>query len=193
MSKQKIIIIDFEILYDIFDEVKNLLNYEIFKIDLSEIEKKQIDIEKNCIFLTNDIEKINKLNNFDTKRVLELKSLPISFTKLIEKINLFFLKINFQLKSEIKIKNYFLNLNEKSISKENKNIKLTEKELEIILYLSNNEKPKSILDLQNEIWKYNDDSETHTVETHVYRLRKKIQNIFDDKNFILSNKKGYYL
>ena len=157
MSKQKIIIIDFEILYDIFDEVKNLLNYEIFKIDLSEIEKKQIDIEKNCIFLTNDIEKINKLNNFDTKRVLELKSLPISFTKLIEKINLFFLKINFQLKSEIKIKNYFLNLNERSISKENKNIKLTEKELEIILYLSNNEKPKSILDLQNEIWKYNDD------------------------------------
>ncbi len=193
MSKQKIIIIDFEILYDIFDEVKNLLNYEIFKIDFSEIEKKQIDIEKNCIFLTNDIEKINKLNNFDTKRVLELKSLPISFTKLIEKINLFFLKINFQLKSEIKIKNYFLNLNERSISKENKNIKLTEKELEIILYLSNNEKPKSILELQNEIWKYNDDSETHTVETHIYRLRKKIQNIFDDKNFILSNKKGYYL
>ncbi len=193
MSKQKIIIIDFEILYDIFDEVKNLLNYEIFKIDFSEIEKKQIDIEKNCIFLTNDIEKINKLNNFDTKRVLELKSLPISFTKLIEKINLFFLKINFQLKSEIKIKNYFLNLNERSISKKNKNIKLTEKELEIILYLSNNEKPKSILELQNEIWKYNDDSETHTVETHIYRLRKKIQNIFDDKNFILSNKKGYYL
>ena len=84
-------------------------------------------------------------------------------------------------------------LNERSISKQKKNTKLTEKELEIILYLSNKKKPKTILELQNEIWKYSDELETHTVETHIYRLRKKIKKVFNDDNIILSSKEGYYL
>ena len=188
MSKQKIIIIDFEILYDIFDEVKNLLSFKIFQIKIDKIDKKFIQNEKNCIFIIDDISKIDFLND---NRVLELNSLPISFTKLIEKINLLFLKINFQSKSEVQIKNYFLDLNERSISKQKKNTKLTEKELEIILYLSNKKKPKTILELQNEIWKYSDELETHTVETHIYRLRKN-KKVFNDDNFILSSKEGYY-
>ena len=178
MLDQKIFIIDLESLYDIFNEVKNSLNFKIFQINLSEIDVRLADIDENSIFLINDITKINKFTNLDTNKVLELNNLPISFLKLIEKINLLFLKINYQSKSEVKIKNYSLNLNDRSISKENKNTKLTEKELEIILYLSNKKKPKTIIELQNEIWKYNSDLETHTVETHVYRLRKKIQKIF---------------
>ncbi len=193
MLEQKIFIIDLESLYDILNEVKNSLNFKIFQINLSEIDVRLADIDENSIFLINDITKINKFTNLDTNKVLELKNLPISFSKLIEKINLLFLKINYQSKSEVKIKNYSLNLNDRSISKENKNTKLTEKELEIILYLSNKKKPKTIIELQNEIWKYNSDLETHTVETHVYRLRKKIQKIFEDQNFILSSKDGYYL
>ena len=193
MVEQKIFIIDLESLYDIFNEVKNSLNFKIFQINLSEIDVRLADIDENSIFLINDITKINKFTNLDTNKVLELNNLPISFLKLIEKINLLFLKINYQSKSEVKIKNYSLNLNDRSISKENKNTKLTEKELEIILYLSNKKKPKTIIELQNEIWKYNSDLETHTVETHVYRLRKKIQKIFEDQNFILSSKDGYYL
>ena len=193
MLDQKIFIIDLESLYDIFNEVKNSLNFKIFQINLSEIDVRLADIDENSIFLINDITKINKFTNLDTNKVLELNNLPISFLKLIEKINLLFLKINYQSKSEVKIKNYSLNLNDRSISKENKNTKLTEKELEIILYLSNKKKPKTIIELQNEIWKYNSDLETHTVETHVYRLRKKIQKIFEDQNFILSSKDGYYL
>ncbi len=190
MSEQKIYIINFKSLYDIFDEVKNLLSFKIFQIKIDQIDKKLIQNEKNCIFITDDISKIDFLND---NRVLELNSLPISFTKLIEKINLLFLKINFQSKSEVQIKNYFLDLNERSISKQKKNTKLTEKELEIILYLSNKKKPKTILELQNEIWKYSDELETHTVETHIYRLRKKIKKVFNDDNFILSSKEGYYL
>ena len=81
----------------------------------------------------------------------------------------------------------------KDQSVKKKNTKLTEKELEIILYLSNKKKPKTILELQNEIWKYSDELETHTVETHIYRLRKKIKKVFNDDNFILSSKEGYYL
>ena len=104
MSEQKIYIINFKSLYDIFDEVKNLLSFKIFQIKIDKIDKKFIQNEKNCIFIIDDISKIDFLND---NRVLELNSLPISFTKLIEKINLLFLKINFQSKSEVQIKKLF--------------------------------------------------------------------------------------
>ena len=112
-------------------------------------------------------------------------------TDFLININLIRLKFNYQ--SKIKIEKYELNINSKFILKDNINLKLTEKEIEIILYLSSNKKKNNVLDLQKNIWGYSADIETHTVETHIYRLRKKIANKFNDENFILSDQKGYFI
>ena len=108
-------------------------------------------------------------------------------------INLKLIKLKFNNQSKINIKNYELNLNSKFFSKEGLSIKLTEKEIEIILYLYQNKTKHNVMDLQKNIWHYSSDMETHTVETHVYRLRKKISDRFKDENFILSEKNGYFI
>ena len=79
------------------------------------------------------------------------------------------------------------------MTSKNTKLKLTEKEIKIILYLSEKQKPVSIEELQKNVWKYHSELETHTVETHIYRLRKKILKYFDDKNFIISKKNGYQI
>ena len=86
---------------------------------------------------------------------------------------------------------YSINLNSKNISKENKNLKLTEKEISTILYLSKSEKSVPIKELQLNVWAHQSILETHTVETHIHRLRKKIKEIFNDESFIISSKDGY--
>ena len=72
-------------------------------------------------------------------------------------------------------------------------LKLTEKEINTIIYLSKSAKPVSVTELEKKVWSYQSDIETHTVETHIYRLRKKIFNAFGDNQFILSEKNGYYI
>ena len=119
--------------------------------------------------------------------------LPISLLSLVERININLLKIKFNHQSKIKIKNYELNLNSKFFSKNSISLKLTEKETEIILYLDENKFKHNVLDLQKNIWGYSSDLETHTVETHIYRLRKKINDRFNDKNFIISHADGYFI
>jgi DNA-binding response OmpR family regulator len=120
-------------------------------------------------------------------------SLPIKLSKLIEKLNIEFLKRNFHSQSEFKIQKYNLDINSRELIFKDKKIKLTEKESNIILYISNSIKPVSIEDLQLNVWGYHSDLETHTVETHVYRLRKKILATFDDNDFINSEKNGYQI
>ena len=73
------------------------------------------------------------------------------------------------------------------------NLKLTEKEINIIKFLSKSNKPVSVNELQNKVWSYQSDIETHTVETHIYRLRKKILKTFNDNKFIISKKNGYQI
>ena len=101
------------------------------------------------------------------------------------------LKKKFNQQSEIKIGDYKINLNSRELMFGQKKIKLTEKESGIILYLSKRNEPISIHELQSKVWGYNSELETHTVETHIYRLRKKILKIFNDENFIISKKEGY--
>jgi DNA-binding response OmpR family regulator len=84
-------------------------------------------------------------------------------------------------------------LNSREIISENKKLKLTEKEVDIIIHLSKNKEPVSVNELQKKVWSYQSDIETHTVETHIYRLRKKISNTFDDSNFIISKTNGYQI
>ena len=111
--------------------------------------------------------------------------------KLLEKINIEFLKKNFNKKSEIIIGIYKFNLNSREMFYQNTNLKLTEKEINSIIYLSKSGKAVKIQELQSEVWGYQSELETHTVETHIYRLRKKISKVFDDENFITSKKNGY--
>ena len=132
-------------------------------------------------------------DNITDKNFLDLNDLPLSLKKLLELINIKLIKLKFNQQSNVIIKGYELNLNSKFFSKGNLNLKLTEKEIEIILYLNNNKIKHNVADLQKNIWGYSADMETHTVETHIYRLRKKISNLFDDEKFILSHKNGYFI
>ena len=131
--------------------------------------------------------------NLTDKNFLGFNDLPLSFNKLLELINIKLIKLKFNQQSKIIIKGYELNLNSKFFSKDNLKLKLTEKEIEIILYLNDKKIKHNVADLQKNIWAYSTDMETHTVETHIYRLRKKISNYFKDEKFILSHKSGYFI
>jgi len=193
MLSQNIFILNSRTLYDILIELKNLLNFNILHMNEKDLNKNTFDDYKNYILLTNDLKDLEKNPYIDLAKVLVIDEIPIPIKKLIEKINIFILKESFQIQSKKKIKDYYFDLNDRTIFKKEKKVKLTEKELQLILYLDFKKDPQNIIKLQNEIWGYNKDLETHTVETHIYRLRKKIQKEFNDKQFIKSNKKGYSL
>ena len=122
-----------------------------------------------------------------------IENFPINIFKLVEKINIEFLKMQFSSQSEVKIQNYTIDLNSREMVSKSIKLKLTEKEINTITYLSKSDKPVSIDELQENVWSYQSDIETHTVETHIYRLRKKILNTFKDNNFIISEKNGYQI
>ena len=111
----------------------------------------------------------------------------------MEKINIEFIKIQFNSQSELKVNNYVIDLNSREIILKNKKLKLTEKEINTIIYLSKSNKAVSVDELQEKVWSYQSDLETHTVETHIYRLRKKILSTFKDNEFIISKKNGYQI
>ena len=193
MLSQNIFILNSKTLYDILIELKNLLNFSIFHMNEKDLNKNTFDDYKNYILLTNDLKNLEKNPYIDMAKVLVIDEIPIPLKQLIEKINIFILKESYQTQSKKKIKDYYFDLNNRTIFKKEKKVKLTEKELQLILYLDLKKDPQNIIKLQNEIWGYNKDLETHTVETHIYRLRKKIQKEFNDEQFIKSNKKGYSL
>ena len=186
MNLKKLIIYDFKELFKILYEIKKELNYEI--IEISAENSLNISLNKKNDHLVIVKKLVKNLNN----QIL-VTSLPIKLSKLIEKFNIEFLKKNFHSQSELKIQKYKLDINSREFILKDKKIKLTEKESHIILYISNSTKPVSIEDLQLNVWGYHSDLETHTVETHVYRLRKKISATFDDYDFIKSKKNGYQI
>ena len=186
MNLKKLIIYDFKELFKILYEIKKELNYEIIEI-LAE-NPLNISLNKKNDHLVIVKKLVKNLNN----QIL-ITTLPIKLSKLIEKLNIEFLKRNFHSQSELKIQKYNLDINSRELIFKEKKIKLTEKESNIILYISNSIKPVSIQDLQLNVWGYHSDLETHTVETHVYRLRKKILATFDDNDFIKSKKNGYQI
>jgi hypothetical protein len=187
MNLKKLIIYDFNELFKILYEIKKELNYEIIEIPTEN--PLNISLEKKNDHLVIVKKLVKNLNN----QIL-ITSLPIKLSKLIERLNIEFLKRNFHNQSELKIKKkYNLDINSRELIFKDKKIKLTEKESNIILYISNSTKPVSIEDLQLNVWGYHSDLETHTVETHVYRLRKKILAAFDDNDFINSEKNGYQI
>jgi len=194
MIKQNIFIVNFNLLYEILEEIKENLSFSITKYERPDdlINVDSLDI-KNSLIILKQNQKLLSSKNLEEKNLLLMQNFPISLNKLIELINIQLIKIKFKHKSKIIIKNYELNLNSKLISKDNADLKLTEKEIEIILYLMENKTKHSVLDLQKNIWRYSSSMETHTVETHIYRLRKKISDKFNDEELILSNKNGYFI
>ena len=118
---------------------------------------------------------------------------PLNIIKFNKEIIEFCKKNEFQKNSLIKIKNYILNKNERILKRGDKILKITEKEIDFLCNLKNSKSPLSKKYILEKIWFYSPGTETHTIETHIYRLRKKINDIFEDKNFIKNTKNGYSL
>ena len=189
MSKSHVIIYNQKSLFDILDEIKENLNFNVIQINsLEELEKfkKEYNVS-NLIFLTNNKEIRNKTGLSEI--IIEKK--PYKLLKLVEKINIFLLKNQYAAQSKLTIKNFILDTNSRELIKDNLSLKLTQRETEIVIYLNNANKNISIQDLQKNVWGHTSDLETHTVETHIYRLRKKILNKFQENKFILSSNNGY--
>ena len=194
MIKQNVFIINFYTLYEILEEIKDNLSFNIINFKNDDEFFKSFNSSSNNLLISQK----SNLNSFLKKglnkdNILFFEDIPISINKIIELINIQLIKLRFNHQSKVWIKQYELNLNSKFFSNGPTNIKLTEKEIEIILYLNDTKKKHDVLDLQKNIWKYSEEIETHTVETHIYRLRKKISNKFNDENFILSDKSGYFI
>ena len=213
MVKQIINIICIPILYNILDEIKDNLSFKVVNFNNEEeflnfLNENKTDNEK--IFIITTIHKKNFFlkKNFNLKNIFffiennseknfdpnyNIFKYPIDIYNLIEKINIQLIKQKYDFQSKIKLKNYSLDLNSRTITKNSKNLKLTEREMDIILFLNDSEKPQKINVLQNQVWKYLTKLETHTVETHIYRLRKKMNDNFKDDHFIISSDAGYFI
>ena len=186
MNTQNLIIYKFSSLYHILEEIGLDLNFNIIFVDNENSLNEQVSNFNSYLVISNK-KKLNISNQ------LFLDKVPINIFKLVEKINIEFLKIQFSSQSEVKVNNYIINLNSREMLINNKKLKLTEKEINTIIYLSKSNKPVTINELQEKVWSYQSDMETHTVETHIYRLRKKILNTFNDNEFIISKKNGYQI
>ena len=184
MDKQNLIIFKFDSLYEIVKELEENLNFRIFKVSDEKDLHDKLEIFQNYLIVTR--KKVVGDNN-----QLILDKFPIKIFNLIEKFNIQFLRFQFNKKSELDIGKYKVDLNSRELIRKNIFLKLTEKEISIIIYLSKSNKAVGIDQLQSDVWKYHSELETHTVETDIYRLRKKILETFNDNKFIISQKNGY--
>ena len=207
MIQYNIILVECNPLYQILFEVKNNFLFGIKNFILKDL--KEADFT-NSIILSKFIHKdyLLKNKNIDKKKIIFLLKknenfekidnnqyvfYPLSIYDLVEKINTELIKQKYNDQSYIKILNYSLDINSRIISNDIGHLKLTEREVDIILFLNDHKKPQKVNILQNQVWKYSSELETHTVETHIYRLRKKIIDKFKDDNFILSDENGYFI
>jgi hypothetical protein len=179
-----------------FNLLKNDLNFKKSKIILdiviihkdTEIKNIKLDISNKNLIKILASNKNDNIRDYDAVLKLPTTLNEINFT--IEQV---VAKKTFNKNSSISIKEYLLNKNEKKLSKNKDFIILTEREIQLLELLLNQKKPVSKNNILSSVWNYSDSTDTHTIETHIYRLRKKINDKFMDQNFILNNKKGYYL
>ena len=187
MNKQNVLIFKLPELFNILNELKNHLDFAIHLFTEKDklLEFKKINTDSYLV-LTDSKNEIK-----EEKFQLILNKFPYSIYSIIEKININLLKYKYSEQSDVLVGNYSIDINSRLIKKNDENLKLTEREIEIILFLKNSNGPQNIENLQKEVWGHNSDLETHTVETHIYRLRKKIAKTFNDQDFIISKKNGY--
>ncbi|MDA9751889.1 winged helix-turn-helix domain-containing protein [Candidatus Pelagibacter sp.] len=184
---KKLIIFRYKELFNILEEINE--NFE-FKLEFYENERELENFENDnlsdYLVITN-----KKLSNL--KKQIIIDKSPININDLIQTLNINFLKSKFIEQSKIDLGRYNLDLNSRILNQNEKELELTEKETSILIFLKQSKDPVKIDQLQEKVWGYNSELETHTVETHVYRLRKKIKDKFYDNEFIISDKKGYFL
>ena len=196
MFNQKLYIINLPNFYDIISELQEHIGYEVSKFDNKEI---FFDLyKKGSIFIENSILVIHeKEYNFFVKNINEHQIIkfipPVSIFTFIENLNVRFIQRKYHDQSNINVKGFFLDINSRELKKGKSCLKLTERETDMILFLNNSKKPVNIETLEKEIWQHSSELETHTVETHVYRLRKKIKAEFGNDDLIKSNKSGYII
>ena len=184
---KKLIIFRYKELFNILEEIKE--NFE-FKLKFYEKEKELENLKNDNL---SDYLVITKKKLSNLKKQIIIDKSPININDLIQTLNINFLKSKFIEQSEIDLGRYNLDLNSRILNQNDKELELTEKESSILIFLKQSNDPVKIDQLQEKVWGYNSELETHTVETHVYRLRKKINNKFHDNEFIISDKKGYFL
>jgi DNA-binding response OmpR family regulator len=189
------------------NEVKEYLN---FSLSFSDFKTKTylIDSSISAIIVDSqalDLVNLSEINKIHNKPILLLETLvnnkklnyndkillPTSLDDLTNRITNIITAFKFSNNSALKINKYILDKNEKKLIKENNYISITEREVQLIELLFNEKKPLTKNFILKKIWNYSDNADTHTVETHVYRLRKKIYNKFNDEKFILNLDKGY--
>ena len=189
MNKQSILIFKLPELFKILNELKDHLDFNIYNFDekkeLLNLGKKKYE---NYLVLTNPQNQIE-----DEKFQLILNKLPDSIYSIVEKINVCLLKQKYSEQSDVIIGKYSIDINSRSIKSTHQSLKLTQREIQIILFLNQSKSPQNVENLQKKVWGHNSNLETHTVETHIYRLRKKIFEKFKDNSFINSTKKGYII
>ena len=207
MIKHNIILVECNPLYQILFEIKNNFLFEMKNFILKDLNKADLTnsiilskfINKDYLFKNKNIEQkkiiflLKKNENFNKINNSQYIFYPFNIYDLVEKINTELIKQKYNDQSFIKILNYSLDINSRIISNASGSLKLTEREVDIILFLNDHKKPQKVNILQNQVWKYSSELETHTVETHIYRLRKKIIDKFKDDNFILSDENGYFI
>ena len=207
MIKHNIILVECNPLYQILFEIKNNFLFEMKNFILKDLNKEDLTnsiilskfIHKDYLLKNKNIEQkkiiflLKKNENFDKINNSQYIFYPFNIYDLVEKINTELIKQKYNDQSFIKILNYSLDINSRIISNDSGRLKLTEREVDIILFLNDHKKPQKVNILQNQVWKYSSELETHTVETHIYRLRKKIIDKFKDDNFILSDENGYFI
>ncbi len=186
MINSNLVIYKQRILFKILAELEQDLNFKIFKINNEKSLEQEIQKLDNYIVITK-----KKIFNITNQMIFD--QYPVKISKLVERINVELMKKNYEKQSQIIINDYTIDLNARELHFDKTKLKLTEKEINAIIYMSKSKNSVSIDDLEKNVWKYQSGIETHTVETHIYRLRKKILKTFKDENFILSKKNGYQI
>ena len=197
MLSQKLYVFNIPELDKIINEIKDYYNYEannfVKKSDLVETIEKDKKILENSVIIVKQSDFSQIKNITDANRINCITKVPIKIVDLMDQINTKLIQQNYLAQSNVSINNYTLNINSRVLKKKDCELILTEREIDIIVFLKNEKKPAKVGVLQKKVWRYGGDLETHTVETHIYRLRKKIKDVFNDDNFIKSKKNGYII
>ena len=198
MTNQFVSIVEISTLHDVLIEIKSVFSFKISNFKntqdfLNKQNTENLDVLNSIIVFKKNNNHLLSSKIIDSKNLIMMDDTPIRIGPLLDKINILLIKKKYNFQSKLNIKDYTINLNSKIISNQVSTLKLTEREIDIILFLKEKECPQSVNNLQNKIWNYSNTLETHTVETHIYRLRKKISDLFKDENFILSDKNGYFI
>ena len=192
------------------NEIKEYFNFSLMFYDkntFSELPVTAFNFLLVDAEVCNEIDILHVINKIKNKPLLLLKNsnhtsankltcdeisiLPMSLVDISNKVTNLIITKNFNLNSSVAIKEYVIDKNERKLKKENLSLTITEREIELIELLFNEKKPLSKKIILKRVWKYADDADTHTIETHIYRLRKKILSKFKDENFLINTKAGY--